>query len=172
LVNKYGIKGVIIDPYNKILHTMPSGMTETNYVNHFMTKITAFAKRFNVHIFLVVHPTKPQGGSSNGVKPQRLSLYNASGSANFYNQTDNGWVIIRNKETKLVDVYIDKIRFSEQGREGWVSFTFDTMTRQYNFNSCSEPELSYNNYEANEKQASKDLFLESSQFDDLEEPPF
>jgi hypothetical protein len=149
---------------------MPTGMTETNYVNHFMTKTTAFAKRFNVHIFLVVHPTKPQGGSSNGGKPQRLSLYNASGSANFYNQTDNGWVIIRNKETKLVDVYIDKIRFSEQGREGWVSFTFDTMTRQYNFSSCSEPELS-NNYEPFEKQIQKD-FYKNIEVSELEEPPF
>lgn len=147
LVNKYGIKGVIIDPYNKILHTMPSGMTETNYVNHFMTKITAFAKKFNVHVFLVVHPTKPQSNSQNGNTQKRLTLYNASGSANFYNQTDNGWVIIRNRETKIVDVYIDKIRFSEQGKEGWVSFNFDTMTRQYNYLTCSEPNLEFNNTE-------------------------
>ena len=77
---------------------------------------------------------------------------------------------IRNKETKLVDVYIDKIRFSEQGREGWVSFTFDTMTRQYNFSSCSEPELS-NNYEPFEKQIQKD-FYKNIEVSELEEPPF
>jgi len=146
LVNKYGIKGAIIDPYNKILHNIPSGMTETNYVNHFMTKLTSFAKKFNVHIFLVVHPTKPQSSTGSNGKPQRLTLYNASGSANFYNQTDNGWVIIRNRETKIVDVYIDKIRFSEQGKEGWVSFRFDTMTRQYQYETCSEPEMAFTEY--------------------------
>jgi twinkle protein len=171
LVNKYGIKGVIIDPYNKILHTMPSGMTETNYVNHFMTKLTAFAKRFNLHIFLVVHPTKPQ--SSKDGKQSRLTLYNASGSANFYNQTDNGWVIIRNRETKIVDVYIDKIRFSEQGKEGWVSFNFDTMTRQYHYLTCSDP---YTEYSEVVQEPSKieynQTYLSEIDFDDSEQAPF
>ena len=175
LVNKYGIKGVIIDPYNKILHNMQSGTSETNYVNFFMTKITSFAKRFNVHIFLVVHPTKPQG-VSNGGKPQRITLYNASGSANFYNQTDNGWVMIRNRETKLVDVYIEKIRFSEQGKEGWVSFTFDTMTRQYQYSSCSEPEMAFSSYDVVEKEPSQIKYNEplsnEIDFEDLEDAPF
>lgn len=140
LVNKYGIKGLVIDPYNKILHSIPSGMTETNYVNLFMTKITGFAKRFNIHIFLVVHPTKPQNTSvSTEGKPQRVTLYSASGSANFYNQTDNGFVLTRDRQTGIVDVYIEKVRFSEQGREGWVSFTFDTMTRQYIFAGSKDP---------------------------------
>ena len=140
LVNKYGIRGLVIDPYNKILHSIPSGMTETNYVNLFMTKITGFAKRFNVHIFLVVHPTKPQNTSvSTEGKPQRVTLYSASGSANFYNQTDNGFVLTRDRQTGIVDVYIEKVRFSEQGREGWVSFTFDTMTRQYIFSGSKDP---------------------------------
>jgi 5S rRNA maturation endonuclease (ribonuclease M5) len=140
MVNKYGIKGLVIDPYNKILHSVPSGMTETNYVNFFMTKITSFAKRFNVHIFLVVHPTKPQNTSaSTDGKPQRVTLYSASGSANFYNQTDNGFVLLRDRETGIVDVHIEKVRFNEQGREGWVSFTFDTMTRQYIFAGSKHP---------------------------------
>jgi twinkle protein len=147
LVNKFGIKGVIIDPYNKILHNVPSGMNETSYVNHFMIKLTSFAKRFNVHIFLVVHPTKPKPSAKDG-KPQKITLYDASGSANFYNQTDNGWVIIRNRETKIVDVYIEKIRFSEQGKEGWVSFSYDTMTRQYSYVTCSEPNTHKNEIEA------------------------
>lgn len=140
MVNKYGIKGLVIDPYNKILHSVPNGMTETNYVNFFMTKITSFAKRFNVHIFLVVHPTKPQNTSvSTDGKPQRVTLYSASGSANFYNQTDNGFVLLRDRETGIVDVHIEKVRFNEQGREGWVSFTFDTMTRQYIFAGSKHP---------------------------------
>lgn len=140
LVNKYGIKGLVIDPYNKILHNIPNGMNETTYVNFFMTKITSFAKRFNVHIFLVVHPTKPQNTQvSQDSKPQRVTLYSASGSANFYNQTDNGFVLTRDRETGIVDVYIEKIRFSEQGKEGWVSFTFDTMTRQYVFAGSKHP---------------------------------
>lgn len=141
MVNKYGIKGLVIDPYNKILHSVPSGMTGTDYVNVFMSKLTGFAKRFNVHVFLVVHPTKPQStqASQDGSKTPRVTLYSASGSANFYNQTDNGFVLTRDRETGIVDVHIEKVRFSEQGKEGWVSFTFDTMTRQYIFAGSKFP---------------------------------
>ena len=137
LVNKYGIRGLLIDPYNKMLHNVPAGMTETIYINMVMTKITDFAKKYNIHVFLVVHPTKPQG--ANSATPQRVTLYNASGSANFYNQTDNGFTLMRNRDTGIVDVHIEKVRFSEQGKEGRVSFTFDTLTRQYKFESSSQP---------------------------------
>jgi twinkle protein len=137
LVNKYGIKGLVIDPYNKMLHSIPAGMTETIYINLVMTKITDFAKKYNIHVFLVVHPTKPQG--ANSATPQRVTLYNASGSANFYNQTDNGFTLMRNRDTGIVDVYIEKVRFSEQGKEGWVSFTFNTLTRQYIFHASKDP---------------------------------
>jgi twinkle protein len=140
LVHKYGIKGLLIDPYNKMLHNVPTGMTETNYINLFMTKITDFAKKFNIHVFLVVHPTKPQ--VTNGEQQKRVTLYSASGSANFYNQTDNGFTLMRNRDTGIVEVFIEKVRFSEQGKEGWVAFTFNTMTRQYVFNSSKDP-ISY-----------------------------
>lgn len=175
LVNKYGIKGVIIDPYNKILHSISTGMSETNYVNYFMTKITSFAKRFNVHIFLVVHPVKPQGSSTKTDKPQRLTLYSASGSANFYNQTDNGWVMTRDKLTGIIDIYIDKIRFSEQGKEGWVSFNFNTMTRQYSFLSCSESSPSYFQEKPTKDYTRVEERIPTSNeidFNDLEEAPF
>lgn len=147
LVNKYGIKGLLIDPYNKMLHNVPAGMTETNYINLVMTKITDFAKKYNIHVFLVVHPTKPQG--TNGGTPQRVTLYSASGSANFYNQTDNGFTLMRNRDTGIVDVHIEKVRFSEQGKEGCVSFTFNTLTRQYVFHTSSHPILNETNQTSN-----------------------
>lgn len=145
LVNKYGIKGLLIDPYNKLTHVFQAGTTETNYINLVMTKITDFAKKFNIHVFLVVHPTKPQ--MTNGEAPKKVSLYNASGSANFYNQTDNGFTLLRNRDTGIVEVFIEKVRFSEQGKEGWVSFTFDTMTRQYAFHDSKDPITNESEYE-------------------------
>jgi len=138
LIMKFGIKGLVIDPYNKILHNMPSGMTETNYINTFMTRLTSFAQKWNIHIFLVAHPTKLIT-DKNTKKQERPTLYSIAGSANFYNQTDNGFVVYRDKETKVVDVYVEKIRFSEQGQLGFVSFYFDTMTRQYSYATSLHP---------------------------------
>jgi len=113
-------------------------MTETNYINNFMTKLTSFAQKYSVHIFLVAHPTKLQRDKATK-KIEIPNLYSIAGSANFYNQTDNGFIVHRDRETGLVDIYIEKIRFSEQGQEGFVSFRFDTMTRQYDYVTSSRP---------------------------------
>ena len=67
------------------------------------------------------------------------NLYSISGGANFYNQMDNGIVINRDRQTGVVDVLIGKIRFSEQGKEGFVSYTFNTFTRQYTYHTSSDP---------------------------------
>jgi twinkle protein len=138
LIMKFGIKGIVIDPYNKIIHNIQNGMSETNYINTFMTRITSFAVKWNVHIFLVAHPTKLIT-DKNTKKQERPTLYSIAGSANFYNQTDNGFVVYRDKETGIVDVYIEKIRFSEQGQLGFVSFTFNTLTRQYIYATSKHP---------------------------------
>lgn len=138
LIMKFGVKGIVIDPYNKILHNIPNGMTETNYINSFMTRLTSFAQKWNIHIFLVAHPTKLIT-DKNTKKQERPTLYSIAGSANFYNQTDNGFVVYRDKETGIVDIQIEKIRFSEQGKLGWVSFTFNTLTRQYIFATSQHP---------------------------------
>ena len=137
LIHRYGIKGLIIDPYNKIYHKT-ANMYDPSYINEFMSKLTNFAVTWNIHIFLVAHPSKLLKEKSTG-KVEVPSLYSISGGANFYNQMDNGIIIHRDREAKIVDVIIGKIRFSEQGREGFVSFTFDTMTRQYTYATSSYP---------------------------------
>ena len=137
LIHRYGIKGLIIDPYNKIYHKT-ANMYDPSYINEFMSKLTNFAVTWNIHIFLVAHPSKLLKEKSTG-KVEVPSLYSISGGANFYNQMDNGIIIHRDREAKIVDVIIGKIRFSEQGREGFVSFTFDTMTRQYTYATISYP---------------------------------
>lgn len=171
LINKYGIKGLVIDPYNKITHKIPSGMTGTDYINLFMTSITDFAKKYGIHIFLVVHPTKQY--PINGVMP-KVTLYSAAGSANFYNQTDNGFTMQRDRATGIVDINIEKIRFSEQGKEGQVCFTFDTMTRQYKFHSSSQPLQNDFNYKPTQTELhlnSNDNFIDYTAVCG-EQPPF
>ncbi|MCP3704832.1 MAG: topoisomerase, partial [Alteromonas sp.] len=57
-VARYGINGLVIDPWNDIDHSRPSGMTGTEYISDCLTKIRRFAKKYNVHIWLVAHPAK------------------------------------------------------------------------------------------------------------------
>lgn len=137
LIYRYGIKGLVVDPFNKVLHKC-SNMYDPSYINEFMSKFTNFAVTWNVHIFLVAHPSKLLKDKQTG-KIEVPSLYSISGGANFYNQMDNGIIIHRDRSTGIVDVIIGKVRFSEQGKEGFVSYTFNTFTRQYSFHTSSEP---------------------------------
>jgi twinkle protein len=137
LILRYGIKGAVIDPYNKVIHKT-SNMYDPSYINEFMNKLTNFAVAWNIHIFLVAHPSKLLKEKSTG-KLEIPTLYSISGGANFYNQMDNGIIIHRDRETGLVEVIIGKIRFHEQGKEGFCTFTFNTLTRQYQYSTSSEP---------------------------------
>ena len=58
-------------------------------------------------------------------------MYDISGSAHFFNKTHNGISVYRDFETNIVDVYVQKVKFSWLGQIGWCSFRFDTLTRQY-----------------------------------------
>lgn len=129
LVLRNGVKGVVIDPWNYIEHKVPPGYSETQYISEALTLITEFAKRNDVHIFLVAHPKKLV--KEKGQYPI-ATMYDIAGSAHFFNKTDNGLSIHRDFSTNIVTAYVQKVRFSWLGKIGFSAFNFDTFTRQYN----------------------------------------
>lgn len=130
LVLRTGIKGVIIDPWNYIEHKVPPGYSETQYVSEALTLIVEFAKKNDVHVFLVAHPRKLMKDQKTGQYPI-ATMYDISGSAHFFNKADNGISIHRDFNNGIVTAYVQKVRFSWLGRIGFSCFTFDTLTRQY-----------------------------------------
>jgi twinkle protein len=130
LVKTYGIQGLLIDPYNYIEHKRPVGMTETEYVSQSLTNLSNFAKETDVHVFLVAHPTKIKKDAKTG-DFEVPNLYDISGSAHFFNKTDNGITVHRNRATNLVTVYVQKIRFKNNGKLGNAQFTYDVNSGRY-----------------------------------------
>jgi twinkle protein len=130
LVLRKGIKGLLIDPWNYIEHKVPNGQTETQYISDVLSKIRMAARKLGIHIFLIAHPTKLQKDKSTG-KYEVPTMYSISGSANFFNKTDNGLTIYRDFETNVVTAYVQKIRWWWLGKVGFTSFSFNTLTRQY-----------------------------------------
>lgn len=130
LVTRKGIKSLLIDPWNYIEHKIPQGYTETQYISEALTALKSFAISYGVHVFLVAHPTKMK---KEGQKYEIPTLYSISGSAHFFNKTDNGFTIVRDFQTNEVSVYIQKVRFSWMGKVGQVKFTYDTEKRQYQY---------------------------------------
>lgn len=131
LVLRMGIKGVIIDPWNYIEHKVPDGYTETQYVSECLSMIKDFCHRNDVHVFLVAHPRKLVKDQKTKQYPV-ATMYDISGSAHFFNKTDNGISMHRDFSNNVVTVYIQKVRFSWLGKLGMCCYSFDTFTRQYN----------------------------------------
>jgi twinkle protein len=139
LVLRKGINGLLFDPWNCIEHKY-GDESETKYVLTCLNKLVAFLDKYKVHGFLVAHPTKLKKDQKTG-KYELPTMYSISGSAHFFNRTHNGVSIYRDFQTNLVDVYVQKVKWSWLGQIGYCSFHFDTMTRKYLSVNGSEPEL-------------------------------
>ena len=87
----YGIDIFVVDAFNKLAFN--SKGNKIDQINQVLTKLTMFAQMHNVIIFLVAHPTKMQK-TANGLYASP-SLYDVSGSADFRNQTHDGFSIYR-----------------------------------------------------------------------------
>jgi twinkle protein len=127
LILRKGIKCLLIDPWNYIEHKYGK-VSETQYISDCLTLMKAFATIHNIHIILVAHPSKMPKVNN---KYEIPTLYHISGSAHFFNKTDNGITIYRNYDTKTVDVHVQKVKHSWLGKIGVCSFTYNTETRQY-----------------------------------------
>ncbi|MCM5528949.1 toprim domain-containing protein [Parasegetibacter sp. NRK P23] len=129
LVRRDGINALVIDPWNYVEHKVPPGKTETQYISEALTEIYRFKDKYNIHIFLIAHPTKIKK-QSNGLY-EVPSLYDIAGSAHFFNKADNGVVVYRNFQTGLTDIHIQKIRFFFTGKLGVCSLSYTISNKRF-----------------------------------------
>jgi len=87
----YGIDIFVIDAFNKV--SLPKG-NKIDEIGAVLTRLTSFAQANDVIVFLVAHPTKMKKNENTGVYDMP-SLYDVSGSADFRNQTHDGYCIYR-----------------------------------------------------------------------------
>jgi twinkle protein len=129
-VMRYGIRGLVIDPYNEIEHMRPSAQTETEYVSQSLGKVKRFAQSHGVHVWFVAHPAKMQ---REGVTIPPPTLYDVSGSANWANKADVGLVVHHDstQDPTRTDIYIRKIRSKAFGRIGMTSLRYEPSTGRF-----------------------------------------
>ena len=132
LIKTRGIKIIVIDPYNKLEHKYTD--SETQYISRFLDQIIQFAKMNDVLVFLVAHPKKMNKTASGKIEVP--SLYDISGSANFYNKTDYGITVHRKTDDQNlmineVEIYFQKIKYKHLGRQGIISLNYDYITGRF-----------------------------------------
>lgn len=122
-----GLQGLVIDPYGEFEHRIPEGMSETKYISGLLSTVRAFARKHEVHIWIVAHPTKIQKGEDGNYLP--VKPYDISGSAAWFNKPDNILSIYRTVEQPdYTQVLIQKIKFREVGHTGSVTLRHDSRT--------------------------------------------
>ncbi len=129
----YGTKIFVVDAINKV--QLPRG-DKLDEINRFLAKATNFCQAYDAMIFLVVHPTKMKKTDTGAY--EEPSLYDCSGSADFRNQTHDGFCIYRHFENQesgesgRTDFVNLKTKMKFQGSIGErVSFNYDLVNGRY-----------------------------------------
>ncbi len=133
LILSEGIDGMIIDPWNTIEHNRPNNMSETEYTSSALSKITYLVRKYNIHVWIVAHPTKLQKNSKGKYPPPMP--YDISGSAHWNNKTDNAITVHIEKSddrpVNEVQIHVNKIRFRENGQPGQTELYYNITSGRY-----------------------------------------
>jgi twinkle protein len=118
-----GAKIVVLDPWNELEHKRQRDETETEYIGRAIRALKRFARRYSVALWVIAHPTKPQG------KTGAPGLYDIAGSANWANKADYGLIYHRpDKTVNEGTLSIVKVRMGFPGGCGVIAVKLDTDT--------------------------------------------
>lgn len=163
LVRRRGIKALVIDPYNR-LESEQGDRSETLYISQLLDRLTNFAQRHDVLVILMAHPTK-QPRNKDGII-EAPTLYDISGSANFFNKADFGIVVHRNRAENLVEVRVQKVKFRHLGECGIALFKYNINNGRYTpYTGGSEPQWDNDNHLQQEAQRRQQEAAQTAVFD-------
>jgi len=130
LVKRKGIKCLVIDPFNKVRDKNASSIDVNIYTMEYLTKIESFAKKYDVLVFIVAHPTKMYKNSEG--KIEEPNMYNIKGGGEWYDASYHGLLVHRNYELKNTKVKVLKVKFQNLGDNGAECFfTWEPKSGSY-----------------------------------------
>jgi twinkle protein len=130
-VMRHGIRGLVIDPYNKIEHRRPMNMTDTGYVSQLLGRVKRFAQHHGCMSGL--SRIRPKCSAPTMALDPIPTLYDISGAANWVNKADLGIVVHRDpyKDPNRVEIQVRKVRFKSVGKIGGISLRWDRASGQH-----------------------------------------
>ena len=134
MVEKHGVKIVVIDPLNCVEFERTGAELETQYISRMLDDLAWLARRLEIMVFIVAHPKKMESkGDSRGVTKYEIpNAYDINGSAHFFNKSD--FIIVVHREnlsqTKTI-VKVDKVKFANYGRPGKCNIGYDVASGNY-----------------------------------------
>jgi len=116
LVKRKGIKCLVIDPFNKVRDLNCKTEDVNRYTMEYLTKIEVFAKKYDVLVMVVAHPTKMYKGADG--KIEEPTMYNIKGGGEWYDASYHGLLVHRDYDAKTVKVKVLKVKFQNLGENG------------------------------------------------------
>ncbi len=120
LVKRKGIKCLVIDPFNKVRDRNASSIDVNIYTMEYLTKIEMFAKKYDVLVFIVAHPTKMYKDKDG--KIEEPTMYNIKGGGEWYDASYHGLLVHRDYVLKNTKVKVLKVKFQNLGDNGAEAF--------------------------------------------------
>lgn len=151
LVKAKGCKAFVIDPFNRIEQEAQHSDNERLFIKKTLGKMISFAKKTDSLLLLIAHPTKLQKNKDNGKFPMP-TMYDISGSADFWNMVDYGISVRREQddETKKFltfgQVNIAKTKYNKtMGSTGLWEFRYNIQNGRYTSENASDGLPQYDN---------------------------
>ena len=116
LVKRKGIKCLVIDPFNKVRDVDSRTEDVNKYTMEYLQKIEIFAKKYDVLVFIVAHPTKMYKDKDG--KIEEPTMYNIKGGGEWYDASYHGLLVHRDYENKTVKCKVLKVKFQNLGENG------------------------------------------------------
>ena len=112
LVKRKGIKCLVIDPFNKV-RDVGSSDDVNRYTMEYLQKIEIFAKKYDVLVFIVAHPTKMYKDKDGNI--EEPTMYSIKGGGEWYDASYHGILVHRNYNDNTVKAKVLKVKFQNLG---------------------------------------------------------
>lgn len=118
LIDEKKIDGLVIDPWNEIELDKPRTESTTEFIGRSLRVARKFARRNQIHLWIVAHPTKPQRDKEGNYPVPEL--YDTDGSAHWRNKCDNGLCVYRviDEWSECTEINVQKIKYRYTGKPG------------------------------------------------------
>lgn len=172
LIRKFGIKVLVIDPYNKIRLIESLNKSITDYTNDYLATIDEFARVNDILVILVAHPRKPEKGEKN----YEPSFYDIKGGGEFFDMSPHGLLVHRDFELNMVKVKVLKCKFAHLGENNahcWFKWNRDNGRFSMYKNHNEDPMLCSSLIEDNTNIFAEEVKSQSDlPFEPIDDLPF
>lgn len=131
-VYRHGVECILLDPWNELAHLWERGESENIYIRNALREIKRWARRLQVIMIIVAHPTKSAGASK---ALEDWDLYAIEGGNSWNTKADHGVIVFRDPDNMARTVIkICKSRnYKTMGVPGAVAYRYDPKSAQYTF---------------------------------------